>query len=261
MAIERVAQKVIGKDTESLFADMGATWSYLTSDPQLRWSAASSDAELEVLTELDRRIGPEKGVIHLATAAVVNAVWDMFAKARGKPLWKLICDFTPEEFVRCVSFRCARSRSSSHAVAEVGPSYITDAITPEQALEMLKAKEAGKEERLAEVTKNGYPAYTTSIGWVGYSDESEPSSAPASPALMCAIQRSPASLGKPSRKASTTSKSRSAQTSRMTGDGSSSSGPSSTIRRSTRTSGRKWRTCEASRRRSPGRMRGHRVRC
>lgn len=95
-----------------------------------------------------------QGVIHLATAAVANAIWDLYAKARGKPLWKLICDFSPEEFVKSVSFR-----------------YITDAITPEEALAMLKKNEAGKKEREEEVIKRGYPAYTTSVGWLGYSDE------------------------------------------------------------------------------------------
>lgn len=106
------------------------------ADPQHRW------------------LGPEKGVIHLATAAVSNAIWDMFAKARGKPLWKLIVDFTPEEFVKATCFR-----------------YITDAINQEQALELLKKLEPTKKEREAEVTKVGYPAYTTSVGWLGYSDE------------------------------------------------------------------------------------------
>lgn len=108
----------------------------VVSDPQLRWT------------------GSEKGVIHLATAAVANAIWDLYAKARGKPLWKLICDFSPEEFVKSVCFR-----------------YITDAITPEEALAMLKEKESSKKAREEEVIKRGYPAYTTSVGWLGYSDE------------------------------------------------------------------------------------------
>jgi len=111
-------------------------FSPVVSDPQLRWT------------------GSEKGVIHLATAAVANAIWDLYAKARGKPLWKLICDFTPEEFVKSVCFR-----------------YITDAITPEEALAMLKKNESTKKAREEEVIKRGYPAYTTSVGWLGYSDE------------------------------------------------------------------------------------------
>lgn len=93
-------------------------------------------------------------MIHLATAAVANAIWDLYAKARGKPLWKLIADFSPEEFVKSVSFR-----------------YITDAITPEEALKMLKDKESTKKQREEDVIKRGYPAYTTSVGWLGYSDD------------------------------------------------------------------------------------------
>lgn len=135
-AIEQVAQRIVGKDVEEFFSDMGAFWDFLVADPQHRW------------------LGPEKGVIALATAAVCNAVWDMFAKARGKPLWKLIADFTPEEFVKAASFR-----------------YITDAITKDEALALLKAKESTKKEREAKVKEVGYPAYTTSVGWLGYSDE------------------------------------------------------------------------------------------
>ncbi|KAJ2931753.1 hypothetical protein H1R20_g5370, partial [Candolleomyces eurysporus] len=135
-AIREVATRLIGKETEELFADMGKTWDYLLADPQLRW------------------IGPEKGVIHIATGAVNNALWDMYARSRKKPLWKLIVDFTPEEFVRSTTFR-----------------YISDVITKEEALELLKAKEAGKKEREEKVKELGYPAYVTSAGWLGYSDE------------------------------------------------------------------------------------------
>jgi len=136
IAIKEVANRLVGKDTESLFADMGKTWDYMTADPQLRW------------------IGPEKGVIHIATGAVNNALWDMYARSRKKPLWKLVVDFTPEELVRSTAFR-----------------YISDAITKEEALAMLKAKEAGKKEREAKVVEIGYPAYVTSAGWLGYTDE------------------------------------------------------------------------------------------
>ncbi|PFH48974.1 hypothetical protein AMATHDRAFT_76464 [Amanita thiersii Skay4041] len=136
MAIKEVANRLVGKDTEELFADMGKAWDHLTADAQLRW------------------IGPEKGIIHIATGAVDNALWDMYARARRKPLWKLIVDMTPEEVIRSTSFR-----------------YITDAITKEEALSMLKAKEAGKQEREATVRQLGYPAYVTSAGWLGYSDE------------------------------------------------------------------------------------------
>ncbi|OWZ61029.1 hypothetical protein AYX15_06747, partial [Cryptococcus neoformans] len=135
-AIEQIAKRIVGLDLAPIFADMGKFWDFLVSDPQHRW------------------LGPEKGVIHLATAAISNAVWDMYAKHAGKPLWKLIVDFTPEEFVKATSFR-----------------YITDALTPAEALEILKSKESGKAAREAEVKKRGYPAYTTSVGWLGYSDE------------------------------------------------------------------------------------------
>ncbi|GJE99566.1 L-galactonate dehydratase [Phanerochaete sordida] len=135
-AIKEVAQRLVGKDTEELFANMGKTWDYLCSDPQLRW------------------IGPEKGVIHIALGAVDNALWDMFARSRKKPLWKLVVDMTPEELVNATAFR-----------------YITDAITKEEALAMLREKEASKSQREAHVREVGYPAYVTSAGWLGYSDE------------------------------------------------------------------------------------------
>ncbi|KAJ6614544.1 enolase C-terminal domain-like protein [Mycena sp. CBHHK59/15] len=136
IAIKEVANRLVGKDTEELFANMGKTWDFMMADPQLRW------------------IGPEKGVIHIASGAVNNAVWDMYARSRNKPLWKLVVDFTPEELVNSAAFR-----------------YISDAITREEALTMLKEKEAGKKEREATVVELGYPAYVTSAGWLGYSDE------------------------------------------------------------------------------------------
>ena len=135
-AIEALAPLVVGRTLGSFAADMGAFWRHVTGDSQLRW------------------VGPEKGVIHLATAAVVNAVWDLHAKSEGKPLWKLLSDMSPEELVRCVPFR-----------------YITDAITPEEALEILRENEATKAEREAEMLRDGFPAYTTSAGWLGYPDE------------------------------------------------------------------------------------------
>ncbi|EGO03632.1 hypothetical protein SERLA73DRAFT_175193 [Serpula lacrymans var. lacrymans S7.3] len=135
-AIKEVASRLVGRDTEQLFANMGAAWDHLLADPQLRW------------------IGPEKGVIHIATGAVNNALWDMYARARSKPLWKLVVDMSPEELVSATAFR-----------------YITDAITREEALAMLKEKEAGKKDREAKVKELGYPAYVTSAGWLGYSDE------------------------------------------------------------------------------------------
>jgi L-fuconate dehydratase len=135
-AIEAMRHLVVGLRMEDVAADMGAFWRHVTSDSQLRW------------------IGPDKGVIHLATGAVVNAVWDLWAKLEGKPVWRLVADMTPEEFVRCVDFR-----------------YITDCITPGEALRMLRDKAAGKAERIALLEREGYPCYTTSAGWLGYDDE------------------------------------------------------------------------------------------
>jgi L-fuconate dehydratase len=135
-AIEALAPLVVGSTLESFTEDMGAFWGHITGDSQLRW------------------VGPEKGVIHLATAAIVNAVWDLYAKVEGKPLWKLLSDMSPEELVSCVPFR-----------------YITDAITPEEALEILRENEATKGDREAEMLRDGFPAYTTSAGWLGYPDE------------------------------------------------------------------------------------------
>ena len=135
-AINSLAPLVVGKTLESFTANMGAFWNMITGDSQLRW------------------LGPEKGVIHLATGAMVNAVWDLYAKAEGKPLWKLLADMTPEEFVSCIDF-----------------TYITDAITPEEALAILMEKEDTKQERIEYLKENGYPAYTTSAGWLGYSDD------------------------------------------------------------------------------------------
>jgi L-fuconate dehydratase len=127
---------VIGRSTADVFGDMGAFWRDLVGDSQLRW------------------IGPEKGVIHLATAAVVNAVWDLFAKSEGKPLWKLVCDMTPDEIVDLIDFR-----------------YISDAITPARARERLSSLSSSRADREAELRRDGFPAYTTSVGWLGYDDE------------------------------------------------------------------------------------------
>lgn len=135
-AIQSLAPLVKGKALESFTENMGAFWGTMTGDSQLRW------------------LGPEKGVIHLATAAVVNAVWDLYAKVTGKPLWQLLVDMTPEELVRCINFR-----------------YITDAITPDEALDILRNRAPTKAQREAEMRATGYPAYTTSAGWLGYSDE------------------------------------------------------------------------------------------
>lgn len=135
-AILAMRHLVVGLDMDEVASDMGAFWRRMTSDSQLRW------------------IGPDKGAIHLATGAVVNAVWDLYAKIEGKPLWRLICDMSPEEFVRCIDFR-----------------YLTDCITPGEALAMLRELDSGKAERIATLEREGYPCYTTSAGWLGYEDE------------------------------------------------------------------------------------------
>ena len=135
-AINALSYLVVGRTLESFTENMGAFWHHVTGDSQLRW------------------VGPEKGVIHLATAAIVNAVWDLYAKAEGKPLWKLLADMSPEELVSCVDFR-----------------YITDALAPEEALEILRKNEPTKRERELEMLESGFPAYTTSAGWLGYPDE------------------------------------------------------------------------------------------
>ncbi len=135
-AIEPLAAKVVGRSLSSITESWGAFWHELTSDSQLRW------------------LGPEKGVVHLATAAVVNALWDLHAKSEGKPLWRLLADMSPGDIVRAVDFR-----------------YITDALTPEEALEILERLEPTKQGRVQELLKHGYPAYTTSVGWLGYPDE------------------------------------------------------------------------------------------
>ena len=136
LAIRALAPLVIGRTLESFTADMAGFWRHITSDSQLRW------------------IGPEKGAIHLATAAVVNAVWDLWAKVAGKPLWRLIADLTPEQFVGCVDFR-----------------YLTDVLTPGDAVQMLQRLAPTKAERIALLERDGYPAYTTSAGWLGYDDD------------------------------------------------------------------------------------------
>jgi len=134
-AIDALAPLVVGHTLESFTRDMGRFWRHITGDSQLRW------------------IGPEKGAIHLATGALVNAVWDLWAKVEGKPLWRLLADMTPEELVACIDFR-----------------YITDALTPAEALGILHRHVATKGERVAELRARGYPAYTTSAGWLGYDD-------------------------------------------------------------------------------------------
>ena len=135
-AIELLAGHVVGRTLEEITADMAGFWRSLVADSQLRW------------------LGPEKGVVHLATAALVNAVWDLYAKVEGKPLWKLLADMTPEQQVACIDFR-----------------YIDDALPRAEALEILQRLAPTRGAREAEMLADGYPAYTTSAGWLGYSDD------------------------------------------------------------------------------------------
>jgi L-fuconate dehydratase len=135
-AIEALRPLVAGLDLAWIAQDPGRFWRHITGDSQLRW------------------IGPDKGAIHLATGAVVNAVWDLWAKSVGKPVWQLVAGMSPEELVRAIDFR-----------------YLTDAITPEEALDLLTRRAEGKDKRIAHLLSKGYPCYTTSAGWLGYSDD------------------------------------------------------------------------------------------
>jgi L-fuconate dehydratase len=134
--IELLAPKVVGMKVEELKSSLGEIARELVSDSQIRW------------------LGPEKGLTHMAVGAVLTALWDLVAKYEGKPLWEVLSDMSPEEIVSLVDFR-----------------YIRDVLTPAEALEILKRAEGTKAERKAKLLKSGIPAYTTSPGWLGYSDE------------------------------------------------------------------------------------------
>lgn len=134
-AIRALAALLVGQTLDGLMREPLTLYRRLTGDSQLRW------------------VGPEKGVIHLAAAAVINAVWDLRARQLQKPVWRMICDMTPEEFVSCVDFR-----------------YLTDVLTPAQAVELLSPHLATRAARVDELLATGYPSYTTSAGWLGYSD-------------------------------------------------------------------------------------------
>jgi L-fuconate dehydratase len=135
-AISALEPWLIGRDADEVLADLGGFWRDLVGDSQLRW------------------LGPEKGVMHMAIGAVVNALWDLRAKREGVPLWLLLARLTPEQIVDLVDFR-----------------YLSDALTREQALDILRAAEPGREERIAALRADGFPGYTTTPGWLGYSDE------------------------------------------------------------------------------------------
>lgn len=135
-AINTMKKMVVGRNLSDIFNNFGAYWREITNDDQTRW------------------IGPEKGVTHLATAAIINALWDLWAKMEGKPLWKLLVDMDAEQLVNTIDFK-----------------YMSDALTKDEAIAILKKMDATKAKRESEILKTGYPSYTTSCGWLGYSDE------------------------------------------------------------------------------------------
>jgi L-fuconate dehydratase len=138
-AIQALAPHLVGAVVEETVQDLAGVWRRLVADTQLRW------------------LGPEKGVIHLATAALMNALWDLHAKLEGKPLWKLLADMSPEEVVACVDFR-----------------YISDAVTPDEAVALLRRNWSTRADRESQLVREGFPAYTTSAGWLGYREEALP---------------------------------------------------------------------------------------
>ena len=135
-AIAALRSHVVGRSVSEVAGDLGGFSAALINDSQLRW------------------LGPEKGVMHMAIGAVVNAAWDLAAKLAGEPVWRLLASLSPEQIVGLVDFR-----------------YIEDALTPAEALDILRAAQPGRAERIAELERRGYPAYTTTPGWIGYSDE------------------------------------------------------------------------------------------
>jgi L-fuconate dehydratase len=135
-AVHALKHHVIGRRVADITSNLRAFYRDLTVDSQLRW------------------LGPEKGILHMATGALINAVWDLWARREGKPMWKHLADLTPEQIVGAIDF-----------------TYITDVLTPEEALDLLHRQQKGKGAREAEMRRDGYPAYTTSTGWLGYPDE------------------------------------------------------------------------------------------
>jgi len=136
LAMEALSNKIKNRPLPEITGNFRRFWNELTQDSQLRW------------------LGPEKGVIHLATAAVINAVWDLYAKVEKKPLWQLVCEMEPEELAACIDF-----------------SYISDVLSPEEAVDLLESKKEGKQQRIDHLKQRGYPAYTTSPGWLGYNED------------------------------------------------------------------------------------------
>jgi L-fuconate dehydratase len=134
-AIEALAPLVVGLSLEQIQSDMAGFWRRIVGDTQMRW------------------LGPEKGVVHLAAAAVINAVWDLWARAAGQPVWRLVADMSPEQVVALIDFR-----------------HIEDALSPEEARDLLRDQRADRAGRIETLVRNGLPAYTTSPGWIGYDD-------------------------------------------------------------------------------------------
>ncbi|XP_045448892.1 mitochondrial enolase superfamily member 1-like [Melitaea cinxia] len=136
LTIRSMKKFILGRNAADIFSDFAGFWRSITNDSQMRW------------------LGPEKGVVHLVVAAIINSLWDLWARLENKPLWRLLVDMSPEELVSTIDFR-----------------YITDVLTKEEAIKILKDKEPGKDGRVKDMLENGYPAYTTQVGWLGYSDE------------------------------------------------------------------------------------------
>ena len=135
-AIESLTPLLVGKSLLSIYSNFGTFWHSLVNESQLRW------------------IGPEKGVVHLATAAIINALWDLWGKIENKPVWQVLCDLSPEEIVSLVDF-----------------THLTDTITRDEAIEILKKNAPTRAQRIKELDEKGFPAYITSIGWLGYSED------------------------------------------------------------------------------------------
>ena len=135
-AVQAMRHLVVGWDVEDIENDMAAFYNHLRTDSQLRW------------------LGPESGLVHMALGGIANAVWDLLARTAGKPVWRLVADLPPERFVDCLDFR-----------------YVTDMLTRDEALELVQRNEATKAQRVDALEREGYPAYTTSPGWLGYDDE------------------------------------------------------------------------------------------
>jgi L-fuconate dehydratase len=135
-AVRSHAPLLVGRSLEAIMQAPGRFWRQLVGDSQLRW------------------LGPEKGVVHMAAAALTNALWDLWAKVHGQPLWQLLCDMTPAQLVDCIDFR-----------------YLTDALGPAEALRLLEIQAPTRAQRREIAQSTGCPAYTTSAGWLGYSDE------------------------------------------------------------------------------------------